>query len=76
MSHYNAKHDHLSMIVFVPDKLFADGAEGGLREKGGAELVTFDNVNFGLFDGPSPLMQGEQTLSHLSRLFLRLTCSV
>lgn len=46
----------------VPDKLFADGAEGRLREEGGAELVTFDHVNLGLFDGAAPLMEGKHPL--------------
>lgn len=65
-------------VCCVPDKLFADGAEGRLREERGAELVTFDNVNFSLFDGPSPLMEGEQTLPLWFGLWvsLSLTCSV
>lgn len=53
----------VTLLVQAPDKLFADGAEGRLREECGAKLVTFDNMNFGLFDGTSPLMEGEQTLS-------------
>lgn len=62
----------------VPDKLFADGAEGRLREERGTELVTFDNVNFCLLHGASPLMEGEQTLSLMFRLrvSLSLTCGV
>lgn len=47
----------------VPNKLFADGAEGRLREEGGAELVTLDHVDFGLFDGAASMMEGEQTVS-------------
>lgn len=68
----------ISQLVCVPDKLFADGAEGRLREERGTELVTFDNVNFSLFDGTSPVMEGEQALSLLFGLWvsLRLTCSV
>lgn len=58
----------------APDKLFADGAEGGLREEGGAELVTLDQVNFGLFDGAAPVMEGEKTLA--LRIAVRLTCRV
>lgn len=46
----------------VPDKLFADGAEGRLGEEGGAELMTVDHVNLSLFDGPAPLVEGEQTI--------------
>lgn len=47
----------------IPDKLFADRAEGWLWEECSAELVTFDNMDFGLFDGTASLMQGKQTLS-------------
>lgn len=46
----------------VPDKLFADRAESRLREKGGGELVTFDHMNFGLFDGTASVMQGEHSI--------------
>lgn len=62
----------------VPDELFADGAEGRLREERGAELVTLDDVDFGLFDGASPLVEGEQTLSLRFRLLFSfsLTCGV
>jgi len=62
----------------VPDKLFADGAEGRLREEGCTELVTFDDVNFGLFDGATSLMEGVQTLSLALRLLvcLSLTYSI
>ncbi len=65
-------------VCCAPDKLFADGAEGRLREERGAELVTFDDVNFSLLDGTSPLMEGEQTLSLLFGLWvsLSLTCGV
>lgn len=56
----------------VPDKLFADGAERRLREERGAELVTFDNVNFGLFDGAASLVQGEQAVSVPFRLGVSL----
>ncbi len=43
----------------IPDKLLADRTESRLREKGGGKLVTFDHMNFGLFDGSSSVMQGE-----------------
>lgn len=65
-------------VCCVPDELFADGAEGRLREERGAELVTLDDVDFGLFDGASPLVEGEQTLSLRFRLLFSfsLTCGV
>lgn len=65
-------------VCCVPDKLFADGAEGRLREKRGAELVTFDNMDFSLLDGASPLVEGEQTLPlpFGLRVPLSLTCSI
>ena len=53
---------HISQF-YVPDELFADGAEGRLREERGAELVTFDHVDFGLFDGSSALVEREQTFA-------------
>lgn len=65
-----------SQLVRVPDELFADGAERGLREERGAELVTLDHVNFGLFDGAPPLVEGEQTLSVLLGLAVTLTGSI
>ena len=52
-------------MLAVPDKLLADGAEGGLGEEGGAELVTLDQVDLGLLDGPASLVQREQALSVL-----------
>lgn len=65
-------------VCCIPDKLFADRAESRLREERGTELVAFDNVNFGLFDGTSPLVQGEQVLSLPLRLWfsVRLSCSI
>lgn len=65
-------------VFCAPDKLLADGAEGRLREERGAELVTLDDVDLGLFDSPSPLVEGEQTLSLWAALLvsLGLTCSV
>lgn len=65
-------------ISAVPDELFADGAERRLREERGAELVTLDKVNFGLFDGAASLMQHEQTVSpSLSlRVGISLTSSI
>lgn len=59
-------------VCCIPDELFADGAEGRLREERSTELVTFDYMDFGLFDGTAPMMQGEQTLS----LPLRLGVSI
>lgn len=50
-------------VCFIPDEFFADGAEGRLGEERGTELVTFDHVDFGLFDGAAPLVEGEQALS-------------
>lgn len=50
-------------VCCIPDKLFADRAEGRLREERSTELVTFDNMDFGLFDRTASLMQGKQTLS-------------
>lgn len=60
----------------VPDKLFADRAEGRLWEEGGAELVAFDDVNFGLLDGAAPLVEGKETLPLWLGLTLRLACSI
>lgn len=45
-----------------PDELLADGAEGGLGEEGGAELVALHHVDLGLLDGAASLVQGEQPL--------------
>lgn len=56
----------------LPDELLADGAESRLREERGAELVTFDVVNFGLFDGAAPLVEREQTVSPPLRLQVSL----
>ncbi|TNN50665.1 hypothetical protein EYF80_039115 [Liparis tanakae] len=43
------------------DELLADGAECRLGEERGAELVPFDHVDFGLFDGAAPRVQSGQT---------------
>ena len=43
-----------------PDELLADGAEGGLAEEDGAELMVLDLVDLGLLDGPSAPGQGGQ----------------
>lgn len=40
-----------------------DRAEGGLWKEGGCELVTLDIMDFGLFDGPPALVQGEKAFS-------------
>lgn len=53
---------------YAPDEVFADGAEGGLTEEGGAELVALHHVYFGLLDGTSALVERE----HAVRLLLRL----
>lgn len=45
----------------VPDKLMADRAKRGLREKGGRELMALHVVDFGLFDGSSAMVQGEES---------------
>lgn len=68
---------HISLCC-VPDELFADGAEGRLWEERSAELVAFDNVHFGLFDGAASVMEGEQALSLRFGLgvSLGLTCSI
>ncbi|KAG7225542.1 hypothetical protein INR49_004948 [Caranx melampygus] len=52
----------------VQDEVINDGAEGWLREEGGAELVTLDDVNFGLFDGTAALVEGEQAVTLSLRL--------
>lgn len=59
-------------LAVVPDELFADGAEGGLGEEGGAELVALHHVDFGLLDGAAPLVEREQTFSLLLRLLVGL----
>ena len=46
--------------IASPDELLADGAEGGLAEEDGAELVVLDEVDLGLLDGPPALGQGGQ----------------
>lgn len=63
---------------YAPDELFADGAEGGLREEGGAELVALHHVYFGLLDGASALVEREHAVPLLLRLRVRpsLTSSV
>lgn len=48
---------------YPPDELLADGAEGGLGEEGGAELVALDHVHLGLLDGAAALVQRKQALS-------------
>ena len=46
--------------IASPDELLADGAEGGLAEEDGAELVVLDEVDLGLLDGPPAPGQGGQ----------------
>ena len=62
----------------VPDKLFAHRAEGGLGEEGGAELMTFDHMDFGLFNGPASMVQGKEALSLPLAIpvCLAVTCSI
>ena len=55
----------MGAALAVPDKLLADGAEGGLREESGAELVALHQVDLGLLDGPASLVQREQALAVL-----------
>lgn len=50
---------------YAPDKLLADGAEGRLREEGGAELVALHQVDLGLLDGASPLVEREHAVPAL-----------
>lgn len=45
-----------------PDELSAHGAEGGLAEEGGGELVVLDDVYFGLLEGSSPPVEGRESL--------------
>lgn len=52
----------MEVASYAPDKLFADGAEGRLREERGAEFVGFHHVDFGLFDRPSPLVKREDAI--------------
>lgn len=40
----------------------AHRAKRGLREKGGRELVALDVMDFGLLDGSSAVVQGEEAL--------------
>lgn len=54
---------------YAPDELFADGAEGGLREERRAELVAIHHVYFGLLDGASPLAEREHAVPLLLRLW-------
>lgn len=39
----------------------ADRAKRGLREKRGCELMALHMVDFGLFDGSSAMVQGEES---------------
>ena len=49
--------------IASPDELLADGAEGGLAEEDGAELVVLDEVDLGLLDGPpAPGQVGQPVL--------------
>lgn len=41
-----------------PDKVSAHGAESGLPEEGGDELVVLDEMDLGLLDGSSPTVDG------------------
>lgn len=57
----NEQHD-IDVASYAPDKLFADRAEGRLREERRAEFVGFHHVDFGLFDCPSPLVKSEDAI--------------
>jgi len=52
-SSYAGGHGALTAQGDWPDKLPADGAEGGLAEERGDELVVLDEVDLGLLDGSS-----------------------
>lgn len=57
----------------LPHKVSADGAEGGLVEEDGRELVVPDDMDLGLLDSSSPPVQrGDSILGHhLYRLLTR-----
>lgn len=57
----------------LPHKVSADGAEGGLVEEDGGELVVPDDMDLGLLDSSSPPVQrGDSVLGHhLDRLLTR-----
>lgn len=57
--------------VSIPDKLMADGAKRGLREKGGGELMALDMMDLGLFDGSPTVMQSKEAFS---LKFTRVLC--
>lgn len=49
----------------LPHKVSADGAEGGLVEEDGYELVAPDNMDLGLLESSSPPVQcGDSILRH------------
>lgn len=54
----------------LPHKVSADGAEGGLVEEDGRELVAPDHVDLGLLEGSSPPVQRGHSIfrHHLYRL--------
>lgn len=47
------KHPHTHACSASPDKVSAHRAKSGLSKEGGDELMVFDEVNFGLFNGPT-----------------------
>lgn len=56
-----------------PEELSADGAEGGLAEERGNELVVFDAVNLLLLNGSSPPVESHNAFWRRS-LSGRLAC--
>lgn len=72
------QRDRGAAASYAPDKLFADGAEGRLREEGSAELVALHHVYFGLLDGASPLVERKHAVPLLLGLWVHtsLTSSI
>lgn len=65
---YNGRADEqhdIDVASYAPDKLFADGAEGRLREERSAEFMAFHHVDFGLLDGASALVESVNTIALL-----------
>lgn len=64
-----------SQLTDLPDKLFADGAKGGLGKKGGCELMALHHMNLGLLYGPTAVMQGEEALTSITFALAFCICS-
>lgn len=59
----------------LPHKVSADGAEGGLVEEDGRELVAPHHMDFGLLESSSPPVQrGDSVLGHRLYRLLTLHC--